>query len=270
MTIDLFKHHLPPKIFKKIDLKSLQLTNKSFVSEEYSDKHSDLIFKAKIDNNDGYVYQILEHQSTNDDYMGIRLLEYNTSLIRQHMKEFKTNKAPIILNILVYAGKEKYKGPKSMLEMFENPDLAKEIMFKDFHIVDLQSTDINKLSKDKKAALAEIFLKQGIMRDFCNLLENNVGILRKLMSETLYLERAISYIFYIEGHNKTKIVDLLNNITKNKEVIMTVAQQFENEGRKKGVLDTARNLLKMNLDKSMIQKATGLSKKQIEDLNKKK
>ena len=122
------------------------MTNKSFVSEEYSDKHSDLIFKAKIENNDGYVYQILEHQSTNDEYMAIRLLEYNTSLIRQHMKEFKTNKAPIILNVLVYAGKEKYNGPKNMLEMFENPALAQQLMFKDFHIVDLQSSGIDKLS----------------------------------------------------------------------------------------------------------------------------
>ena len=35
--------------FKKIDTKNLQLTNKSFITEEYSDKHSDLIFKTQID-----------------------------------------------------------------------------------------------------------------------------------------------------------------------------------------------------------------------------
>lgn len=146
VAIDLFKHRLPPKVFKTIDLKTLQLTNKSFVSEAYSDKHSDLIFKAKINNNDGYVYQLLEHQSTKDDYMAIRLLEYNTSLIKQHMKEFKTNKAPIILNVILYAGKEKYNGPRNMSEMFENPALAKKLMFQDFHIIDLQSTSVDKLS----------------------------------------------------------------------------------------------------------------------------
>ncbi|MCP3660411.1 MAG: Rpn family recombination-promoting nuclease/putative transposase [Bacteroidetes bacterium] len=58
VTIDLFKHHLPPEIFKKIDTKKLQLTNKSFITEEYTDKHSDLIFKTKIENTNAYIYTI--------------------------------------------------------------------------------------------------------------------------------------------------------------------------------------------------------------------
>ena len=60
VSVDLFKHHLPPKIFKKIDLKSLRLTNKSFVNEEYADKHSDLVYKAKVDGGQGYLYLLAE------------------------------------------------------------------------------------------------------------------------------------------------------------------------------------------------------------------
>ena len=64
--------------------------------------------------------------------------------------------------------------------------------------------------------------------------------------------------------------EVLNRITEDKDTVMNLAEQFKREGKREGILNTAKNLLKMNLDKSMIQKATGLSKKQIEDLNKKK
>ena len=120
VTIDLLKHHLPLKLLKKIDTRTLQLTNKSFITEEFTEKHSDLIYKAKIDKTPGYIYFLIESQSTNDKYMGIILLEYNIQLMRQHMKEQKTIKAPIVLNLLIYAGKKPYNGPKNILEIFKN------------------------------------------------------------------------------------------------------------------------------------------------------
>ena len=59
VTLDLFKHHLPSEIYNKIDKKTLLLTNKSFITEEYSDKHSDLVYKANIEGSKGYIYTLL-------------------------------------------------------------------------------------------------------------------------------------------------------------------------------------------------------------------
>lgn len=278
VSIDLFKHHLPPDVFNKIDLDTLKLSNKSFISEEYADKYSDLVYSAKINGSSSYLYILAEHQSTNDKYMSARLLEYNASIMKEHMKKFKTKKAPIIINILIYAGKNEYTGPKTYYEMFENPELAKEIMFKDLHLVNLQATGINELSKDGKAAAAEILLKQGIKRDIGKFLEENVKILKVLMYELPYLNKATDYIFFLNsGKNQEKIVNLLKEVTQNEELVMNLAQHFRNEGILKGMQKgiqeektiVAKNLLKMNLDKSIIQKATGLSKKQLDDLNKK-
>lgn len=275
VTIDLFKHHLPPKIFKKIDTKTLQLTNKSFLTEEYADKHSDLIYKAKIDGSNGYIYTLLEHQSTNDKYMGIRILEYNTSLIRQHMKEKKTTKAPIILNILIYAGKNPYTGPKNMLDIFEKPELAKELMFKEIHVIDLQSSKEEKISKDEKAAFVELLLKYGILRDFIKLFENQMEILKPIISQIPYLDRAISYIFLVDnGKNEEKLLNLLKEATQNEEKVMSLAQKFRNEGRKEGIQEekvtVAKSMLKYGATLDFVKKTTGLTKKDIETISKKK
>ncbi len=287
VTIDLFKHHLPPEIFKKIDTKNLQLTNKSFITEEYSDKHSDLVYKTKINGANGYIYTLLEHQSTNDKHMGIRLLEYNVQLMRQHMKENKTTKAPIILNILIYAGKKAYTGPKNMLEIFEKPELAKELMFREIHVIDLQSSKDEEIIKDEQAAFVELLLKYGILRNFIKLFKTQMEILKIMIPKIPYLDRALSYIYLVDsGKNKDKLLYLLKEATQDEKKVMTLARQFKNEGiqegRKKGVeegiqkgiqeekVTVAKNLLKLKIDPISIQKATGLSKKDIDTITKKK
>ncbi len=283
VTIDLFKHHLPPEIFKKIDTKNLQLTNKSFITEEYSDKHSDLVYKTKINGANGYIYTVLEHQSTNDKHMGIRLLEYNVQLMRQHMKENKTTKAPIILNILIYAGKKSYTGPHNMLEIFEKPELAKELMFREINVIDLQSSKDEEIIKDEKAGFVELLLKYGILRDFIKLFENQMEILKTIIHEIPYLDRALSYIFLVDsGKNKEKLLNLLKEATQNEKKVMTLARQFKNEGIQEGiqkgiqkgiqegVIKTAKNMLKNGISSALVKKTTGLSNKDLETLTKKK
>jgi len=133
---DLLQKHFPKEIVEMIDFNRFSLTNKSFLNEEFAEKHSDLVFKSFINGQEGYLYLILEHQSSNDDYMPLRFLEYNACLIRQHMKENKTHKAPVILKLCVYNGSEPFDSPKNLLEMFENPDAAQALMFNDYYLVD--------------------------------------------------------------------------------------------------------------------------------------
>ena len=55
---------------------------------------------------------------------------------------------------------------------------------------------------------------------------------------------------------------------------MTLARQFENESRKKGIqkgiLNTAKNMLKYGATLDFVKKTTGLTKKDIETISKKK
>ncbi len=61
-------------------------------------------------------------------------------------------------------------------------------------------------------------------------------------------------------------LNLLGDSTKSIELPLTITKQFEN----KGIEKVAKNLLVMKIDHLSIQKATGLSSEQIEDLKKKK
>ena len=165
-----------------------------------------------------------------------------------------------------------------MLEMFESPKLAEELMFKEFHLIDLQSSSVDRLSKDEKASVAEILLKQGIMRDFCKFMETYYETLKSIMPQSSYLQRAVYYIFLVERHNRKKLVNLLKEVTNNEDLVMNVAQQFKAEGRLEGIqqgklegiLQTAKNMLKYGVSLDLIKKTTGLSKIEIEKLTKDK
>ena len=78
------------------------------------------------------------------------------------------------------------------------------------------------------------------------------------------------YVCSLDNHEK--VLDLLIEVTENKNLVMTVAQKLEQRGIEKGMqqgmLNTAKKML---LDKepiSKIKKWTGLSDQQITKLKK--
>ena len=105
ITIDLIKSALPRKVFSKIDLSTLSLTDKSFVSPRLRAQHCDIIYQAEINGHEGYIAFLIEHQSTADSLMAFRKLEYNVGLMRQHLNQ-GAEKLPVIINICLYHGEK--------------------------------------------------------------------------------------------------------------------------------------------------------------------
>ena len=56
IAIDFLKSYCLPDIYKKIDIDSLQLTEKSFIVPELREIHSDVIYKCLINNTPSYLF----------------------------------------------------------------------------------------------------------------------------------------------------------------------------------------------------------------------
>ncbi|TDG94532.1 Rpn family recombination-promoting nuclease/putative transposase [Cardinium endosymbiont of Culicoides punctatus] len=275
VMLDFLEYNLPAKIFHKIDKSTLRLTNKSFVHPIGTRGESDLVFQARMDNQDGYIYFVTEHQSKIDKYMPLRFMEYNLKLFRQHLHEHKDcDELPLVLNICVYNGKEAYTGKRSLLSMFKVPELAKSYTFGEFNLVDLTHTSDNDLSKQKRAALGELILKYGKDKNFNNLLKLN-EYLKSLLSrldlyDTQYYENTFLYILAIEEDDD--ILETLKSINPEiKELVMTAAtrliQQGEQLGLKRGehlkAVKIALEMLSEGFDIVKISRITGLSEDEI-------
>ncbi|MCP3659701.1 MAG: hypothetical protein GY830_05015, partial [Bacteroidetes bacterium] len=74
-----------------------------------------------------------------------------------------------------------------------------------------------------------------------------------------------------KNHPIEKVTELFSGISPeiDKE-IMTVRQAIEQKGIQKGILNTAKSMLKHGISLDLVKKTTGLTKKDIETISKKK
>ena len=59
----------------------------SFVDEDLSAVHSDLLYRVQLAGRPAFVYVLLEHQSTVDTLMPLRLLGYLVRVLERHARE---------------------------------------------------------------------------------------------------------------------------------------------------------------------------------------
>ena len=280
VMVDFLRSRLPQETLARLDLNTLQLTNKSFVSKTGRQTHSDLIYSSRMDKQQGYIYLVTEHFSEQEKYVPLRQIEYNLPLMRQHLNEGH-KKLPLILNICVHNCTNPYQGPITFLEMFEHPGLAKQFFLEGYHMVDLSVETEANIHKDKQAALAELLLKQGKLRDFHRWIDKHQDLLND--NSIPYAEEGFHYILTVDPRNDTLEKLQKNAEPQTKEKIMNAAEKLIQQGKQQGIqqgkqqgiqqgmktrsLEIAKNmLLNLHLGMDVVQKATGLSSKELKKL----
>ncbi|WP_032815728.1 Rpn family recombination-promoting nuclease/putative transposase, partial [Yersinia mollaretii] len=73
---DFLEIHLPSEFRKICDLNTLQLESGSFIENDLRAYYSDVLYSLKTQTHDGYVYALIEHQSSPDKHMAFRLMRY--------------------------------------------------------------------------------------------------------------------------------------------------------------------------------------------------
>ena len=284
------KAYFPLDILERIDMPSLKLTNKSYVTDELKEFHNDLVFSFKIENQQGYAYCILEHQSTPDFLMHLRFIKYNVALIEDYLKgKNETTPWPIIVNICLYHNPDEKPYPYStcVYDQFKDPNIARSLgIFTRFHLGDLNSIPDKTLESHGSINLMEKLLKYSRRRDAFNILTEELERNRSwLLTRENYWKVILIYSTHVigkKGNSEKKLVNLFKDVlSKNEEEIMTtIAQVIEKRGEKRGEergekrgvqknkLTVAKNMLKKGYDINSIQEITELPKETIENLKK--
>ena len=272
VAIDFLKHRLPASIKKRVDFNTLNLERTSFISKELRKRYSDVIYSAQIDEKQGYIYTLIEHQSTEGSHQALRLLGYVHKLIAQHVKQNpKCKDYPVVIPLVCYAGKEPYRGPKSIAAAFGDPDLFIESLRHTF-LCNVNEEEDEETLKDGSAALVGLLLKHAKWRDLCNFLEDKKLV--KLIKASSYQHEALLYILAEDKHKPQYVIEkigILGPDTQYKIMnhLQRTAQQGRAEGAKSREIEIAKNLLKQGVELLIIQQATGLSVAEIRRLSNK-
>ncbi len=78
-TRDFLTNYLPRDLLEIIDLESLVIQKESFIEKELQEHFSDIMYRLKINGQDGYLYLLFEHKSYLYKTTALQLLKYVVS-----------------------------------------------------------------------------------------------------------------------------------------------------------------------------------------------
>jgi hypothetical protein len=152
---------------KELDFSTLDRLDKSFITDEFKSKESDIIYRINFRGKDIYIYLLIEFQSTVDQYLAIRILRYMMEFYefliqsRKIDKKEKSRKPliPAVFPILLYNGTPRWTAKTNIKELIRN-DLPSEYI-PDFSYYKIIENEIPKevLLKIKNAVSAIFYVE---------------------------------------------------------------------------------------------------------------
>ena len=276
--------HLPCEVTQRIDFETFRPCDTEHVSSHLNKLHSDIVYECRIDGDSGYVYMAIEHQSTADQLMSFRHLQYEVALMDAHLKR-GYKKLPTVISLCLYHGRPSpYPYSTDIYDCFENPDFARQYALKPFHLIDLTNIHDKVLEKHGSAALFEMLLKYQRKKSIMQLITRlaKSGLLRTTIENvhsSNYFRTVLDYITTIEEDPHYDMDAFLAMLTetlpKQVDDIMTLGDRLIERGVQKGIeqgienerLNIAKNMLcSKKFSEQEIVSLTRLSLKQLRTL----
>ena len=274
--------YVPLHILAKFNMDTITICKTSFIDPKLQEKLSDIVYSAKLlDGSTGYLYFLLEHQSTADRLIPLRILQYQVAIINQHMEQHPNDKLPIVYSMLYYCGTDKpYPYTLNVLELFNDCVFAEQTLGKPAHLIDVTVMPDEIIMQHKLIGLLELVHKHindedltlivGQLKQLILNIIKHHGFNSRLM---LYVKVNLYYIMQFGNINNPDrfIEQLEENITIKEQIMGTLARTFIDEGVEKGIGEgemkkakaTALVLLQKGIDHSIITESTGLSEEEL-------
>ena len=193
MAKDFLRSHLPDTIKKQIDFNTLQIEPTSLVNENLKQYTTDILYSVKIDNALGFIYCLVEAQSTPDKLMPFRFWHYQSLILSQYLKTHKKEdtKLPVIIPLLLYTGKQSpYPYSLELSDCFINKSLAKKMIQEPVHLIDLSQISDDEIKQHGQVALLEMVQKHIHDRDLMNFAYDFVSLLNEVQISGIMVKMA--------------------------------------------------------------------------------
>ena len=250
---DFVENYLPEPILKMVDLSELEIQNSSHVDEELSEVFSDMVFRTKINQRDGYLYFLFEHKSYPDRMVALQLLTYMVRIWNRNVNKKLDTHIPMIIPMVVCHGETKWKISPMFSDLILDFDILPEEVKQMIPNYRYQLYDLSQFSDEDIKGKAELMITLSVARDifkksgeeFMEMIFKAAKALAKLDEKETGLEYFETYMRYIlsSGPKLTKeqlttvIKELAVTYKEGSEVTMTLAEVLREEGVEKGKKD---------------------------------
>jgi predicted transposase/invertase (TIGR01784 family) len=122
---------LPSFVVSRVDWDSLRRESGSVVDPRLRETQSDLLFSARLKDSgrELLLYVLLEHQSSVDRWMALRMLRYVVRLLERWREGHpEDGLLPVVVPLVMYHGPEgAWTAPRRVEELFHVPEAEREL-----------------------------------------------------------------------------------------------------------------------------------------------
>ena len=266
----------PSKIVERNNL--VKYTN-SYITKKYKTKEADLVYKLK----NKEIFFLVEHQSTIDNSMLYRILNYCIDIMQEWSKTNKIGREtryPIVVPIIIYTGDEKWKIPKN----FKEKQIG-DYVFENYKInLEYNLIEINKMSTKFLLEKRSMFGYGMIIEKSKDKLElkNNLEIIVRNMKNKKQLEEIRNIILFLLNNSleEGSIQELLEKIDirmkEGDDCMSSLYERLVNEniqmirkGKREARIEIAKKLIKKKQNDESILEITEISQKDLDKLKQK-
>ncbi len=303
---DFIINYLPQSIIDIVDINTLESQKDSFINADLEEVFSDMLFKININNQEGYFYFLFEHKSYVSKNITLQLLKYMIEIWETKAKKENIRELPMIIPLVIYHGNNEWKIKTSLGEMINGYDTIPDDIKKYVPDYEYLFYDLSRYTDEQIKGEVQLRILLTIFRDIftkdSQVIRKSVlratDFLRELDDKQTGIEYFETFMRYVlnAGQKLTKkeMNDIIEAIEttfpEGSETVMTLAEQFKQEGREKGreegreeglikgievgiekgekqrAINVARKLLKMNMSIDQVVDATDLTKKEVEKI----
>ena len=277
---NLLRYFIPHDMLGPLNYATLERCAESFINRNRRERRNDRIWRVQsIDQEWRYICVLTEFQSTNDQWMAVRIGEYVMGFLHDLIRsgEIKPgDKLPPILVIVIHNGERKWTAPLSLGDLqYQLPAPLSEYQPQQKYLL----IDIGRLAQeliDASPCILSRFFALERVRTPEELLEKFHDAVTLLAGEHLQEIRRIFSQWIqsvgmkrvgLEGQQLPEIMQLEELGGMLETTIRKWQEDYKKEGRKEGVDQTrkeiARNLAEMQMGEEQISRATGLSQEDV-------
>jgi len=268
---DFLEIHLPSSLRSLCDLRTLTLESGSFIEKDLRASYSDVLWSLKTTKGEGYIYIVIEHQSSPDRHMAFRLMRYAMSAMQRHL-DAGYNRLPLVVPMLFYHGLESpYPYPLSWLEEFDDPVQASRLYMGSFPLVDITVIPDDDIMQHRRIALLELIQKHIRKRDLMELIDRLGALMVTGCANDTQLKSLFNYMMRFGdaaefSHFIRQIAERCS--TPHKERLMTIAERLRLEAKHQEALRIAQSMIAEGFDRECVLRLTGLSDAELVAKNK--
>ena len=267
-------------LVEHLDFSRVEIQNTTFIPDDLRQQASDLIYRLPFrDENKAetvLIYILVEHQSTVDPLMGLRLLSYMCHIWNAQRRVYMQGEVPLsdwrfqpIIPIIFYTGEQRWMRPPSLETVIDLPEALRRFLPRfDVLLLDVKGEPDERLLRSDHPfgwLLTVLKAERYEPEDFVSVLERLRDHLRGLPdAEGAVWQQVIYYLYLFIFHRRSAdeqpvLAEIVSDthpylgLSDEEEQLMrsmaeVTFQQGRQEGEKRGTIDSILALLNVRFE----------------------